>query len=169
MSLKLENNVIDLCSSPEDSKPLTQAMIHEFFPTQHQSHFRIPSPSMDLSCSELKPLHLVEPAPGIVHKGSIFTSWEDAHEAIYAHEACLGHRWRIAQGRIDKHGNRKKVTFQCNHYYHTAPIHLIAIDPADHRCGKTIKTGCSAHVNINLIASSSLYHVTLTHWDHNHP
>lgn len=43
------------------------------------------------------------------------------------------------------------------------------IDPADHRRGKTIKTECFAHVNINHIANSSLYHVTLTHWDHNHP
>ena len=61
------------------------------------------------------------------------------------------------------------MTFRCNHYYHATPVHSTAIDPADHRHGKTIKTQCSAHVNVNRIASSSLYHITLTHWDHNHP
>ena len=111
----------------------------------------------------------MEPASGIVRKGSVFTSWEDARDAVYAREGRLGHRWRIAQGKIDKHGNRKKVTFRCNHYYHATPVHSTAIDPADHRHGKTIKTQCSAHVNVNRIASSSLYHITLTHWDHNHP
>jgi hypothetical protein len=157
VSLKLENNFIDLCSSPENHKPLTQAMIPEYFSTQ-------PKPTIDL-----KPLRSVEPAPGIVRKGSVFTSWEDARDAVYAREARLGHRWRIAQGKIDTHGNRKKVTFWCNHYYRAFPVHSTAIDPADHRRGKTIKSECSAHVNVNRIASSSLYHVTLTHWDHNHP
>lgn len=200
---KMEDNVMDLCSSPEDRKPLqgapatmkhesfllALAMKHESFPAQRQLQFQKRSPSFIDLCSPTepkgvkghsvaklpkpttarKPLRLVKPAPGIVCKGSVFTSWEDAREAVYAREAHLGHRWRIAQGKVDKHGNRKKVTFRCNHYYHAVPTHSNIVDPADHRHGKTIKTECSAHVNINRIASSSFYHVTLAHWDHNHP
>lgn len=93
----------------------------------------------------------------------------ERRQAIYAREARLWHRWRISQGKIDQHGNRKKVTFRCNHYYHAIPVHSTVVDPADYRHGKTIKTECLAHVNINCIANSSLYHVTLTHWNHNHP
>jgi hypothetical protein len=165
VSLNLIDETIDINSSPEDRKPLTQ-----------NSRQCIPS-WIDLCNSEpeQKPTiapkvsRSVEPAPGIVRKGSVFTTWEDARDAVYAREARLGHRWRIAQGKIDKHGNRKKVTFRCNHYYHAIPVHSPTLDPADHRHGKTIKTQCSAHVNVNRIASSSFYHITLTHWDHNHP
>ena len=177
-------DVMDLCSSPEDGKPLSLSTKLEPL-LSRQLHFQKHGPSVIDLCSPKpkappggkqptsitakRPLRSVELAPGIVHKGSVFNSWEDAQEAIYACEAHLGHRWCIAQGKIDQHGNRKKVTFRCNHYYHAVPVHSTVIDPADHRRGKTIKTECLAHVNINRIANSSLYHVTFTHWDHNHP
>jgi len=180
---EVKTEVMDLCSSPEDCKHLFRATKLEPLPSQ-QLHIPKRDPSFIDLCSPApnrrsvgrKPnsttvqpsLRSVEPAPGIVCKGSVFNSWEDAREAIYAREARLGHRWRIAQGKVDKHGNRKKVTFRCNHYYRAVPVHSAAIDPSDHRRGKTIKTECFAHVNVNRIASSSLYHITLTHWDHNH-
>ena len=177
------NDIMDLCSSPEDRKPLSRVTKLESFPARSLDISKREPVVIDL-CSpvskecptERQPnltaaqpaLRLVKPAPGIVCKGSVFGSWEDAREAIYAREARLGHCWRIAQGKIDKHGNRKKVTFRCNHYYHAVPVHSATIDPADHRHGKTIKTECFAHVNVNRITNSSLYHITLTNWDHNH-
>lgn len=181
-----QSDVMDLCSSPEDRKPLSRPGATKVEPLPaRRLHFQKRVPSViDLCSPEPKappggrlpnlitsqePLRSVEPAPGIVRKGSVFDSWEEAREAIYAREARLGHRWRIAQGKVDQHGNRKKVTLRCNHYYHATPVHSTAIDPGDHRRGKTIKTECFAHVNVNRIAGSSLYHVTLTHWDHNHP
>jgi hypothetical protein len=180
-----QSDVMDLCSSPEDRKPLSLAMKQEPLPSRWQHFHKHRSPVIDLcgspepkapprgkqptSITADRPCRSVELAPGIVRKGSVFNSWEEAREAIYAREARLGHCWHIAQGKIDQHGNRKKVTFRCNHYYHAVPVHSTVIDPADHRRGKTIKTECLAHVNINRISNSSLYHVTLTHWDHNHP
>jgi hypothetical protein len=180
-----QSDVMDLCSSPEDRKPLSLAMKQEPLPSRWQHFHKHGSPVIDLcgspepkapprgkqptSITADRPCRSVELAPGIVRKGSVFNSGEEAREAIYAHEARLGHCWRIAQGKIDQHGNRKKVTFCCNHYYHAVPVHSTVIDPADHRRGKTIKTECLAHVNINCISNSSLYHVTLTHWDHNYP
>ena len=179
-----QNYVMDLSSSPKDRKPLSLAMKPEPLPSRrlhfqkHRSsvidlcspeHKAPPTGKQPTSITAERPLRSVEPAPGIVCKGSVFNSWEDAREAIYAREAHLGHCWHIAQGKIDQHGNRKKVTFRCNHYYHAVPVHSTVVDPADYRHGKTIKTECLAHVNINRIANSSLYHVTLTHWNHNHP
>ncbi|EDR00234.1 uncharacterized protein LACBIDRAFT_314598 [Laccaria bicolor S238N-H82] len=179
----MQNNAMDLCSSPEDRKhPIRAAKLK---PSSFQwLHVPKLEPSFIDLCSlapnkhsvgrkpnstTVQPsLRSVELAPGIVCKGSVFNSWGDAHEAVYAREAWLGHRWCITQGKVNKHGNRKKVTFHCNHYYCTVPIHSAIIDPSDHRCGKTIKTECFAHVNVNHIASSSLYHITLMHWDHNH-
>lgn len=177
---------MDFCSSPEDRKPPSRAMKPPAQLVRVAKHEPV---IIDLCSPEPKRrpagglggpnlaaaaqpsrrgMRLVEPAPGIVCKGSVFESWEDAREAVYAREARLGHRWRIAQGKADKRGNRKKVTLRCNHYYHAVPVHSTEIDPADYRHGKTIKTECLAHVNVNRIANSSLYHITLTHWDHNH-
>ena len=172
------NDIMDLCSSPEDRKPLSQFTKLNSSPAQFHHVLKGEPDVIDL-CSPVskgRPTEtaaqpasrLVQPAPGIVCKGSVFDTWEDAREAIYACEAQLGHCWRIAQGKIDIHGNRKKVTFRCNHYYHAVPVHSTTIDPADHHHGKTIKTECFAHVNVNRIANSSFYHITLTHWDHNH-
>ncbi|KAG2093763.1 uncharacterized protein F5147DRAFT_585265, partial [Suillus discolor] len=78
--------------------------------------------------------------------GSVFESIEEAQRCIYACEANRGHCWRRGQSK-----------------------RVMAIDHSDHRRGKTIKTGCNAHVNLNLICGSTLWQVTLTNWDHNHP
>jgi hypothetical protein len=75
----------------------------------------------------------------------------------------------MGQSRVDNHGIRKKITLRCNRYYHAVPVHSHTIDPSDHRRSKSIKTECMAHVNVNRIENSSRYHITLAHWDHNHP
>lgn len=103
--------------------------------------------------------------------GSVFESIEEAQRCIYAREANRGHRWRRGQSKHvgDSAVQLKKLTLRCNHYHQHEPTHSMAIDPSDHRRGKTIKTGCNAHVNLNLIRGSTLWQVTLTNWDHNHP
>ncbi|KDR72297.1 hypothetical protein GALMADRAFT_74152, partial [Galerina marginata CBS 339.88] len=111
----------------------------------------------------------VEAAPGIVRLGAVFHSWEEARDAVYTREERLGHRWRIGQSKANNRGDKKKVTIRCNHYRQHIPVHSVEIDPADHRKGKSIKTSCEARVNINRIQDTSLWKVTLTDWDHNHP
>ncbi|KAF8876527.1 hypothetical protein CPB84DRAFT_1852938 [Gymnopilus junonius] len=110
----------------------------------------------------------VKPAPGIIKINSIFNSLEDAQAAIYAQEERLGHIWRRAQSKSDDNGVIKKMTFRCNHYDDHKPVHSIKIDPSDHREGKSIRTGCKAHVNVNRISASNMWHITLINWDHNH-
>ncbi|KAG2093883.1 uncharacterized protein F5147DRAFT_525064, partial [Suillus discolor] len=103
--------------------------------------------------------------------GSVFESIEEAQRCIYAREANCRHRWRRGQSKHvgDSAVQLKKLTLRCNHYHQHEPTHSMAIDSSDHRRGKTIKTGCNAHVNLNLIHGSTLWQVTLTNWDHNHP
>jgi hypothetical protein len=108
----------------------------------------------------------------LVAVGSVFESIEEAQRCIYAREANRGHRWRRGQSKkVDSASamQLKKLTLRCNHYYQHKPTHLMAIDPSDHRKGKTIKTGCGAHVNLNLTHGSTLWQVTLVDWEHNHP
>ena len=104
-----QNDVMDLCSSPEDRKAFSLAMKLEPLPSR-RLHFQKREDSVIDLCSPQpkappkgkrpttitsgQPLHSVEPAPRIVCKGSVFDSWEHAQEAIYACEAQLGHRWR---------------------------------------------------------------------------
>lgn len=115
------------------------------------------------------PIRSVKTAPGVVWVGATFTSWEAAQAAIYAHEEQLGHCWHMAQGKLDNAGKRKKIMFRCNRYHYPIPTHSSNIDPSDFRKGKSIMTGCNAHVNVNRVFNlTNFWHVTLTEWDHNH-
>ena len=60
------------------------------------------------------------------------------------------------------------MTFHCNHYHRPTPTHSHLIDPSDHCKGKLIKTDCMAHVNVNQIRHSTLWHITIMDWEHNH-
>ena len=137
--------VIDLCSPSPDIKKSTSAVT---VAVTHRSS--------------------VVEAPGIVRVGSVYPSLEAAQEAIYAQENRLGHVWRRGQGTKHSDGSQKKMTFRCNHYHCPTPTHSHLIDPSDHRKGKSIKTDCMAHVNVNQIRHSTLWHVTVTDWEHNH-
>lgn len=127
-----------------------------------------PLPAKQKIKPEPLPLSSRPPATvvGDILLGSTFHSWEEGKVAIFAREERLGHKWRIGQSK-KLEGSRKKVTLRCNHYYHHRPTHSNAIDPSDHRRGKTIKTNCTAHVNLNRIANS-IWHVTFIDWTHNH-
>lgn len=117
-----------------------------------------------------RPSQDVRSAPTVIEPvvlGSVFATWEDTQAAIYAREEKLGHRWKIGQSKRGTDNTISKYTFRCNHYYFASPKHSPLIDPADFRKGKSIKTGCSAHVNINR-TDHGLWHVTLVSWEHNH-
>ena len=104
---------------------------------------------------------------GQVLVGSVYNSMEAAHDAVYAQEKKLGHTWRMGQSKRSPDGTIKKVTLCCDHYYHHIPSHLASIDPLDHCQGKTIKTECFAHVNVNHM-QGGLWHITTVAWEHNH-
>ena len=91
-----QNYVMDLSSSPKDRKPLSLAMKPEPLPSRwlhfqkHRSsvidlcspeHKAPPTGKQPTSITAERPLRSVEPAPGIVCKGSVFNSWEDARKA----------------------------------------------------------------------------------------
>lgn len=100
--------------------------------------------------------------------GTVFKSSDKARAAIFAYQEKLGHIWRVSQSKRGSDGSQRKFIFRCNHYYHHKPTHLSHIDPSDHREGKTIKTDCSARVNVNRLPGD-LWNVTLVEFNHNHP
>jgi hypothetical protein len=104
---------------------------------------------------------------GPIQQGEVFVTWEEGRDALYTEEERWGHKWKVAQGKHDQRG-RKKVILHCNHYYHHQPTHQPDLDPSKYRKGKSIKTGCNAHVNFNRIQDSSLWHITFINLVHNH-
>ena len=172
--LKLEGLlVIDLSSPLESPNSVSETKpTIDIKPPITPTKPKDPRPLViDLCSPETKPAitrgSVVE-APRIVRVGSIYPSLEEAQEAIYTQENCLGHVWRRSQGTKSSNGSQKKLTFRCNHYHHPTPTHSGSIDPSDHHKGKSIKTNCMAHVNVNRIQNSTLWHITLANWDHNH-
>ena len=168
---KIENvdHLLSLSDSDDDVKPIAHSSHHiKLFATPMKPQAPL---VIDLCLPEMKPTvrrgSVVE-APGVVRVGSVYPSLEAAQEAIYAQENRLGHVWRRGQGTKSNDGSQKKMTFRCNHYHHPTPTHSPWIDPSDHRRGKSIKTDCKAHVNVNRIQYSTSWHVTLANWDHNH-
>lgn len=116
---------------------------------------------------KLKPNRPIPETFSLPQVGSVYGSLQDAEDEVFERERRLGHTWKKAQMKRDPDsGSIKKQTLRCNHYDIHKPTHSISIDPSDHRKGKTIKTGCLAHVNVNL--SNGLWRITLVQWDHNH-
>ncbi|KAJ7163201.1 hypothetical protein C8R46DRAFT_866195, partial [Mycena filopes] len=104
----------------------------------------------------------------VVRTGSFFSTFEQAQAAVYSREARLGHIWRVGQTRRANDGSIRRVTLRCNHYGDPKPIHRDDIDPSDHRAGRTIRTSCSAHVNMVVVPGGG-YHASVVDWAHNHP
>lgn len=88
--------------------------------------------------------------------------------AVLDYQKRLGHHWHKGQSKKDNCGVIRKLTLRCNCYYHTEPRHCVDIDPADHQVGKSGRTNCPAHVNLNTLPGTSMWHVTVADWDHNH-
>ncbi|KAJ7833513.1 hypothetical protein B0H14DRAFT_2364266, partial [Mycena olivaceomarginata] len=102
-----------------------------------------------------------------VRVGSFYRTREQGQRAIYQREALHGHIWRIGQSKRCSDGSIQKVTYRCNHYGEPIETHNPEIDPSDHRTGRTIRTSCTAHVNLRVTEGG--WHVTLVDWVHNHP
>jgi hypothetical protein len=99
--------------------------------------------------------------------GSSWPTLEEAEAAICLEMERHGNRFRRSQSKRGPAGI-KKLTLRCSCYGSYVPVHKLSVDPAEHREGRTGKTGCSAHININ---GSPLggYSVTTIELDHNHP
>lgn len=105
---------------------------------------------------------------GSIRVGNVYLSIEAACDTVFQQQAEHGHKWRTMQSKKNEHGECKKVTFCCNHYYHHIPVHSHQIDPSDFCNSQSIKTGCDAHVNITQNQSSDFWKVTLVVLAHNH-
>ncbi|KAJ7607827.1 hypothetical protein DFH06DRAFT_971911, partial [Mycena polygramma] len=99
--------------------------------------------------------------------GTTYNSFDEGQAAVYGLEASRGHIWKISQTKKVNDVPRR-ITLRCNHYYHQSPTHLDTIDPSDYRKGKTIKTGCMAHVNL-CYNGDGTWRISMTDWHHNHP
>lgn len=105
---------------------------------------------------------------GPIRVGSVFASWEDARDAIYHQEELRGFRIVMGQSTLDKSKAKKKITVRCDHYRTHEPKKRRNIDPSEFRKGKSIKTDCFAHWNVNRLQDSGVWHVTLVDNHHNH-
>ncbi|KAK7012425.1 hypothetical protein R3P38DRAFT_2790684 [Favolaschia claudopus] len=135
------------------------------------SHISKPVPKQeplsDISNSQRRPLQILR-HPNI---GQSYRTFEEGQADVYALENARGNVWRIAQSKESEggRGEKKKVILRCNHSYTHIPRHLSTIYPSDRRRGKSIRTGCTAHVNFNRSAADGTWHITSADWHHNHP
>ncbi|KAF7359582.1 hypothetical protein MVEN_00681900 [Mycena venus] len=102
-----------------------------------------------------------------VRLGSFYSTFEQGLAAVNARENPRGYLYRIGQTKRGSDQSVRRITERCNHYGPPAATHRDEIDPSDHREGRTIRTNCSAHVNLACIPGG--WHVTVIDWTHNHP
>lgn len=171
---EVKSEVIDLRSSPT-SNPTPPKMKFEEdqdleyigrWNSRQKRHSHSPS-----SAPHPASPGLTRPKVTVIHDiqaGSFYPSFAKAQEAVYNREHRLGHIWHVSQSKTLSSGVLKKVILRCNHYRNPTPTHSSTIDPSDHREGKSVKTNCMAHVNLNRQADG-LWRVTLVDWHHNHP
>ncbi|KAH6874625.1 hypothetical protein BKA70DRAFT_1480019 [Coprinopsis sp. MPI-PUGE-AT-0042] len=108
--------------------------------------------------------------PGGIAQGDMFSSFDEAREAVYASELRLGHNWTVGFSyRYENNKSKfKKYTLVCNHHRQHAPTHSSHCDPREWREGKTIKTGCKAAVNVNRITETDMWYLSTVRLAHNH-
>lgn len=158
-NLKLHvTEVIDLVS-PVDVLQQSSFTINLVTPPPKLKHLKVEpfSPKRDTSieifehplivCSEEKPT--ITNLLTAVHacESKRFPTLDAAILAVCDEEETLGHKW--VKGQTKKRGGEvRRITIRCNHYRFPTEQHSVAIDPANHRRGRSSKTGCKAHVNI---------------------
>ncbi|KAF9486722.1 hypothetical protein BDN71DRAFT_1514698 [Pleurotus eryngii] len=113
-------------------------------------------------------LREISVASGVIRLGLTFNSLEEAQQIVFQSEANLGHIWKVGQSKSDQSGKKKKVTFRCRRYQQPSQSHSSHIDPSDCRTGNSIRTNCSAHVNVNRVGKTSIWHITTVDLQHNH-
>ncbi|KAH6904734.1 hypothetical protein BKA70DRAFT_1108998, partial [Coprinopsis sp. MPI-PUGE-AT-0042] len=97
-----------------------------------------------------------------------FVTYDEAEAAVYRYELQCGHQWIKGFTYRDPNGAVKEYTLTCNHYRHYQPTHSRTVDPREWRAGKTVKSGCTAHVNINRQKATGTWRITMIDLDHNH-
>lgn len=105
-----------------------------------------------------------------IAEDDVFDSLDDAIHAIQKEGESEGYVFRRGQSKLEADGTTiKRLTLRCQNYGVSAERHNLAIHPADHRSGKTIKTNCYAHFNISRIPWSTSYRISVVDRHHNHP
>ncbi|PPQ82718.1 hypothetical protein CVT24_009926 [Panaeolus cyanescens] len=153
--------IIDLVtpiSSPTQSLSIKRSPLS---PTHASSKLRKLSPS-----SPQPPMCLVVPAPSAIRINAIYGTLDEAIAAVHDHERPKGFIWRRGQSRCYADGALKRLTMRCSSYGAHNPKHAAHIDPTDHRRGKSAKSDCNAHVNINYIRETGSWRITTIIWDH---
>ncbi|KAJ7026265.1 hypothetical protein C8F04DRAFT_1297965 [Mycena alexandri] len=181
----IKQEVIDLISPPRPSTPPLRLATKEevidlsspFRPSTKRKHgpsTKLEDATIDLTSPprsrpkvepETGPRRVIQSVPGSIRVGAVFDSFSDAESAIFANQEQHGHKWIRGQRKMVD-GAMTKRTLRCNHYREPNPIHRIDIDPSDHRQGKSNRTSCMAHININRTGAKC--HLTLVDIRHNH-
>jgi hypothetical protein len=107
-------------------------------------------------------------APAHACESQHFPSFDAAIHAVYEEEERLGHKWVKGQTKKSNSGEVRRITLRCNHYRLPSERHSTAIDPANHRQGKSSKSDCKAHVNVIQDPESDQWKLNVPNWVHNH-
>lgn len=105
---------------------------------------------------------------GSLRVGSQFSSLEMALKIVYEYCESRGYKFVKGQSKKAKDGGPlKKRTLRCSAYREPAYSHSLKVDPADHRNGRSAKTNCQAHVNLNRTLGTDVWTLTTADWAHN--
>ena len=168
-------SVIDISSDSESSisKPTPlkceQSLPRpsEMVPLPHSHATGVPDrPSQPQPHSPSLASATLSPSPDLV--GTIFESLELAKETIYAYQEAKGFKFVHGQSKRDDQGELRKLMLRCTSTGAPRHTHNPAIDPADHRKGRTIRTGCGALANLNRVRDTNYFILSSAVWEHNH-
>lgn len=129
-----------------------------------------PSRSNTESLPDLYPQPMVQAQArvGRLTEGDSYNTLDEAIKAVQQDGETSGFKMRQGQSFQDDSG-WKKVTMRCSSYQGGPERHRLSIHPGNRRRGKTIRTECMAHININRVKGSSRYYLSLVDTHHNHP
>ena len=144
-------------------------------PPSRQPLRRVPT-SSDANDAELtSDLHhepAAAPRPNLLPELEVGDSWRTlplAIQAVYDAEERKGYKFRRNQS---KPGTLvpgiKRITLRCSSSGVAAHTHSSHVDPTNHRKGKTARTQCSAHINLNRVGASERFMISLIDDSHNH-
>jgi hypothetical protein len=190
-------NIIDLTTSPVARRPicpLPRRVLTFMHPKLDSDAMLVDPPLSPPSpygsgkenlpdSPELKPTTRTLVPLDHLRLGTFFPDDKQGERAIYSREAhlgqspimdaaaadtCVGNIWRRGQTKRASDGSIRRITYRCNHYGQPSATHRDDIDPSDHRAGRTIRTNCSAHVNLPRVPGGG-WQITVIDWEHNHP
>lgn len=168
--------------SSDDEKPVKRA---RFSPSQSQPQTILISSDSD-SSSDLESRNQSESdadprswpslpstspvaSPTNLFIGDQFESLEVAEAAVKRDAEESGFVMVRGQSYKGEDGGLQKLTMRCKCYRLPKEKHGMAVHPADHREGRSFRTGCLAHVNIRRVAGSDRFYLSLVDTGHNHP